>query len=101
MKRACAVCGRKRDESTMKVFATSTLERATLRKLGESTPEDSYAFCRSCVGILSNPATAIPLMKGIIQFQARAAGVTPHNAERIAERFGKRVMDITPSKPRS
>jgi hypothetical protein len=101
MKRTCSVCGRKRDEKTMRVFATTPSERETLRKMGEASPGDSYAFCRSCIGVLSNPATAIPLMKGVIQFQARASGVSTHSAEQIADRFGKRIMSITPAKPRS
>lgn len=100
MRHSCAVCGRERDEATMTCFVPTDKEKAALKDMGEEAPLDAYHYCRACVRILSNPNTAIPLMKGVIQFKARSVGVDLNNAEAIAERFGKKILAMAP-KPRS
>jgi len=100
MKLTCSVCGRERDEEAMTIFSPTTKEKAAMRKMGEEKPLDKYPFCRACIRLLSKPETAIPLMKGIVQFKARSAGVSVQDAEAIAERYGNKVLAVTP-KPRS
>ena len=100
MKKSCAVCNKTQEESKMTLFAPTPTEKEALKKMGEENPLASYAYCKACVGILSNPVTAIPLMKGLLQFRARSIGVSVTQAEAIAERFGKKVLELT-YKPRS
>lgn len=95
MKRACAVCGRERDESTLTSFYPTPVEKQELKRMGEVEPLNVYYYCRACIRILANPTTAIPLMKGVIQFQARSVGVPVQEAEAIAERYAKKVLLVT------
>lgn len=101
MKLKCAVCERERDASTMQVFMTTPAEKRAMSAMGELKPKDSYAYCRACLRILQNQSTAVSLMKGVVQFQARASGVTTQEAEKIANNYGKSLLALTPDKPRS
>ena len=78
----------------MKVFSPTSEEKEALKKMGEVTPLEKYAYCKPCVGILSNPITAVALMRGVLQFQAKAVGVSSSNAEAIAERFGTKALKL-------
>lgn len=101
MKLHCAVCNRERDETVMTIFTPSPDEKKALKKMGEAKPLDRYAYCKACTRILSNPLTAIQLMKGVIQIQARSVGVPGSSAEALAEKYGNKVLAVTPTKPRS
>jgi len=87
----CAICKRPKDAASMKVYSTTVEERRAMEKMGEKSPKASYAYCKSCLSILSNPATGLSLMKGLIQVQARAQGVKEDVAEKAAEKFVKQV----------
>jgi len=95
MKLKCCVCGREREENTMKVFSPTQEEKDSLKKMGEKNLLERYAYCRPCVRILSEPKTAVALMSGVLQFQARAIGVSSASAEAIAERFGSKALKLT------
>lgn len=88
----CAICGRSKDEETMRVIETTAEERIHLEKMGEVNPQGRYAYCRSCMSVMENPTTAASYLKGIIQVHARAKGVTAPAAERAADRFTSRLL---------
>ncbi len=92
----CAICGRQKDESTMKVIETTAKERSIMSKMGEKEPKDSYAYCRSCMSILSNKTSALSFMQGLIQVRARAQGVSPVTAEKVAGNFTAKLLEKKP-----
>ena len=91
-KRPCAICHQQREVAEMKVIPTTEAEREAMKKMGESEPQESYAYCKGCYQILSNPVTGLSLIKGTAQVQARRSGVNPEVAERAAERFAAKLL---------
>lgn len=96
MKVLCSICSRERKATVCKVFTTTPEEKATLKKMGQ-TPQEHYYYCRPCFRILENPATAVELMKGVVQAQAQALGAG--NAEQAAEKFKARLLARMKMKP--
>jgi hypothetical protein len=91
----CAICSRPRDEATMQIIELSEADKQVVRRMGENHPESKYAYCRACIKLLSNPETAIPLMKGVAQLQARRLGANPEVADQHAEAFAKNLRTKT------
>lgn len=98
MKLKCAICGRERDEGKMTVFSPTEAEKRALIRMGEETPLSRYAYCQPCVRLLSDPTTAIPLLQGTLQMQARSIGVPGHSAEELAKKYAAKVLRITKEK---
>ena len=94
-KRACAMCRHERDEEKMKIFPVSAEDKVLLRSMGEENPPDQYAYCKNCVNLLSNQSTAIPLIKGTVQVNARASGVHPTVAEKAADSFVVKLSKLS------
>ena len=69
-----------------------------MKKRGQ-TPQEHYYYCRPCFRLLENPATAVELMKGVVQAQAQALGAV--NAEEAAEKFKARLLSRMNLKPSS
>lgn len=92
MRLECAICGRERDEASCQVFTPTKEERLALQRMGE-IPKDRYAYCRPCMRLMENPATAVALMKGVVQIHASAMGAV--NAEELAVRFQNRLLAKT------
>jgi len=88
----CAICGHAKEAEKMRVFETTDAERAQLKRMGEAEPKKQYAYCRQCVTIMSNPATATSYMKGLAQLRAQSQGVTPDAAEKAASEFANRLL---------
>lgn len=88
----CAICGRSKDEEAMRIIETTAEERVQLKKMGETSPQERYAYCRSCISVLENLSTATSYFKGIIQVHARAKGVPAPAAERAANRFANQLL---------
>lgn len=95
----CAVCNRQRDEAVCKAFRPSKAERAHLIKMGEKQPQEVYFYCRPCMRVLENPASAVELMRGVVHTYARALGAV--NADEVADRFKNRLLAKTKTKPAS
>jgi hypothetical protein len=84
MKLKCCVCGRERDEETCVTIVLTPNEKKHLESAGETSVE-SLSYCRPCYRTLSDREAGAQLMKGVVQFRLRAAGVP--NAEQLAQRF--------------
>lgn len=98
-KMTCAICNRPFEEEKMKVLIPTEAEKASMKALGEETPLDSYAYCKGCIGIVSNPTTGLAFMKGLIQHHAKSSGITSEVAEAAANRFAVKLLGGTPKKP--
>ena len=85
--RICCVCNRERDRKDLKTFFPTDAEKDMLRKGEETDVLSSYDYCLSCIRLMSDRETAIPLLTGIAEVQARHNGVADHTAERIAKSF--------------
>lgn len=84
MKLICCVCNRSKEESDGQTYILTEAEKASLVK-GGHTPKDQYFYCRPCFRMISDPATAAQLIKGVVQVSLTAQG-NP-KAEEIANRY--------------
>jgi hypothetical protein len=98
MKVKCAICERERSDTACKVFVLTASEKEGLRKMGVTPPARQY-YCRPCFRILENPASAVELMKGVLQAQAQALGAS--NAEEAANKFKAKLLARMHLKPTS
>jgi len=96
---ACAICNRGYDASAMTIFTPSEEEKKAMKTLGEETPQDQYGYCKGCIQIISNPTTGLAFMRGLIQHQAKATGISSDVAEKAAGRFAVKLLDRSPKKP--
>jgi len=94
---SCAICNRKRDEQVCRAFKPTKAERANLIKLGETNPQEVYYYCRPCMRVVENPASAIELMRGVVRNYAQAFGVP--NADGFADRYKARLLGKVKPKP--
>lgn len=90
MKVKCAICERERSDTACEVFVLTTAEKESLRKMSAVPPPDRQYYCRPCFRILENPASAVELMKGVLQAQAQALGAS--NAEEAANKFKAKLL---------
>jgi len=94
VKVTCAICARRRDESSCKAIPTTKADRAQLLKMGEKTPQVVYHYCRPCLRILENPATALDLLRGMMRIYAQAAGAS--NPDQIASKYKSQLAAKIP-----
>lgn len=80
----CIVCGRERARSEAEIMVLTEQEKAQIRKVGQ-TPQEEVAYCRPCHRIMTDPQSALDLIKGTLILRLRAAGV--QNAEQVAEKY--------------
>jgi hypothetical protein len=85
----------------MRVFQVPESEREIIKKMGAETPQDLYAFCRSCSRLMENKGKAIQLLRGTMISQLRAAGVATSVAEKVVDKFCNKLLAATPETPRS
>ena len=88
----CCVCSTDRDEVSCVILMLSDEEKATIRAMGQK-PETSYAYCRPCFQILSNPEQGAQLIRGAFRHSLQAEGV--QNAESLASRYYKFLISKT------
>jgi len=74
------------------VFVLTEEEKRYLVAMGDE-PKERIVYCRPCTRIMRNQATALDLMKGVVQVQATALGVP--NAEALAEGFKNQLLEKT------
>ncbi len=84
-KQKCSLCSRVKDHCV--VYPITPEENRQLRSMGVDNPPSFYAYCRSCIRLMSNPTLAVNLMVGVQEQRLRALGV--HDAEARAKKFGE------------
>ena len=93
----CAVCQRPKVRNSCEIIRLTREEKESIRKLG-GTPPDEYFYCKPCWRIITDRQKGADLQKGIIQVGLQRIGVS--NAEEVADKYRKKLLDITPTKPR-
>lgn len=71
----------------MRTFHPTDAERAQMMANGETSPLAFYSYCASCYALISNPETAIPLLRGLMESTARSKGVAQSTAEKLSDKF--------------
>lgn len=91
------MCRRPRDVDEMYVVHTTDKEREAIRAMG-AEPQDTYAYCRPCWGVVSDREKGAQLYRGLVQARFRQAGLSG-----IAEKQAQKAYDFltTRAKPRS
>ena len=89
----CGICSRERERDEMYLVSLTTAEKETIRGMGHE-PQDEYAYCRPCWGLVSDPEKVSQLYRGMMQVRLRPFGLA------TAERAGARLYDFLLSKAR-
>lgn len=85
--KTCCVCNRERPKKELRTFYPTEAEKDLLRRSGETEVLQAYRYCASCIRLISSEETALPLLRGVMETQARHNGVPSHKAEEAAGKF--------------
>lgn len=88
----CGICGRP-VVATKAVILKLTVEERQAFQTSTQDPPSECVYCRPCHRVLSDPATGLSAIKGIVQLRLRQLGV--ENSEAFATQFQQKLAGLT------
>jgi Fe-S-cluster containining protein len=74
VKTTCDLC--RRPKEGCETFTLTESEREAVRRMGETNTPASYNYCRPCLRLLRDPASADRFLRGVLEHSLRRAGAS-------------------------